>query len=513
MDIGVIGGGASAVCLLDALSQGETGPPGLITIFEPSRHLWRGRAYQPDADSVRVNAPPRDMSVRGGDPEHFNQWLMRRRVLFGFDDTYLDPRAGIRFVPRAVYGDYLEQSARSALLRLGRQGWRFQVVREYVVAATVLGGSVLLRTEHGDDVQVDRAVLCFGSGRPNDAYSLAGRPGFVADPYPVMRQMTGIGADKAVAVIGSGLTAIDATLALAEAEHRGPIMLVSRSGVLPSVRQRPIHHRLRHFTPQYFQAAAAAHQALTLADVARLLGTELADAGEDIGTLRAEIDKLAADEPVARLRRQLAEVDAPGMAMRILQQAVPECGPDVWTALRGEERELFVAKHYRIAMSLCCPMPPTTAEKLLGLFDDGRLSIVRGVRTVEAQAGGGFSIVTDAGVRHADIVVNGVNARLRSFSGDAAPLITSLVAERLAELHPHGGLALERATSRLTVHGVPQDRLYALGDPGAGSLFFTFGIESLVDRAVDIARSLADSSAAIGRRAPAGYASFALQVT
>lgn len=61
---------------------------------------------------------------------------------------------------------------------------------------------------------------------------------------------------------------------------------------------------------------------------------------------------------------------------------------------------------------------------------------------------------------------------------------------------------------------MPQDQLYALGDPGAGSLFFTFGIESLVDRAVDIARSLADSPAGVGLSTQAGqHAALALQAT
>jgi hypothetical protein len=68
----------------------------------------------------------------------------------------------------------------------------------------------------------------------------------------------------------------------------------------------------------------------------------------------------------------------------------------------------------------------------------------------------------------------------------AAPLISSLVSAGLAEPHSRGGLHVERATSRLTVGSRPQHRLHALGDPAAGSLFFTFGVQSLVDRSVDI---------------------------
>lgn len=497
----MIGGGASAVCLLDAIAQNPDMPAGSLTVFEPSRHMWRGRAYQPDIDTVRVNAPPWDMSVRAHDATHFAHWLDARDAVFGPDDHHLDPRTGMRFVPRAVYGDYLEQSARSALLLLGARGWRTTVVREHVTAATTLDGGVLLRTEHGRDVQVDRAVLCFGAGRPADPYDLAGRPGFVADPYPVARNLGGLAPDAAVAVVGGGLTAIDAVLALTELGHRGPLMLVSRSGILPAVRQRPVRHHLRHFTPQRFKDVTAAGASLGLAEVVALMAAELADVGEDVGTVRAEIEAMVHEEPVARLRRQLTEVDSPSVALRIVQKAVPECGPDVWTALRPAERTRFLDGYYRAAMSLCCPMPPATAEKLLTLFDAGQLTVVRDTRAVEALDGGGFSIVGEAGAHRADVVVNGVNARLRKFAGAAAPLVSSLVAEGLAEVHPHGGLALERAASRLTVGGRPDPRLYALGDPGTGSLFFTFGVESLVDRAVDIAHDLASAEVGAG---PAG---------
>ncbi|WP_242419832.1 FAD/NAD(P)-binding protein, partial [Frankia sp. CpI1-P] len=64
--IGVIGGGASAVCLLDALAQQQDLPAGALTVFDGGRHLWRGRPYQPDLDAMRVNAIPQDMSVRAG---------------------------------------------------------------------------------------------------------------------------------------------------------------------------------------------------------------------------------------------------------------------------------------------------------------------------------------------------------------------------------------------------------------------------------------------------------------
>jgi hypothetical protein len=52
---------------------------------------------------------------------------------------------------------------------------------------------------------------------------------------------------------------------------------------------------------------------------------------------------------------------------------------------------------------------------------------------------------------------------------------------------------VDRATSRLIARGTADPRLYALGDLASGSLFFTFGLPSLVDRAIDIVAAVLDN--------------------
>ena len=487
--IGVVGGGASAVCLLDALSQREEAPDAVI-VFEPSPHLWRGRAYQPDASSVRVNAPPDDMSVRFGDSRHFEDWLDARGVVVGGSRDHVDPWSGVRFVPRALYGDYLEHSARAALRVLVERGTRVELVRRAVTGARRIPEGVVLRSAAGE-VEVDYTVLCVGGGRPADVYGLAGCPRFVADPYPVASRLTGIAPDQDVAVVGSGLTAVDVALSLAARGHRGRISLLSRSGVLPAVRQRPVHHVLRHFTPGRFRAMAARGQSLTLAEAVAVMRAELADAGVSFEAVAREVSATGGEDPVARLRRQFGAVSDPGLGLRILQRSVPDTGPDVWPLLPEADKSTVLRDHYRTIMSLCCPMPPSSAAALLSLVDDGRLAVVRGLSGI-APADGGFLVTTENGTSRADVVVNAVNAPRHRIPPGAEPLLSALVDTGAAARHERGGLAVERATSRLTVDDQPDPRLYALGDLAGGSLFFTFGVPSLVDRAFDIAGAIGE---------------------
>lgn len=498
MEIGVVGGGASAVCLLDALAETDAAPGG-VTVFEAAAHLWRGRPYQSDLPTVRVNIPPDGMSVRFGDKGHFRRWLIERDLAFGSEADFEDPFSGMRFVPRAVFGRYLEQSALEALVRLQERGWRVRVVREGVKSATPAGRRIVLGTDGGRQFTVDRAVLCVGRGAPEDFYSLSGSPGFISDPYPLARSLDSIDPSDEVGVIGSGLTGVDVVVSLAARGHRGGIRMLSRSGVLPLVRQKASPYTLQHFTPERFRAAAAEGRVMTLDDLVDVMRAEFEAAGEDLGSVAEEIAAFQDGDPVTSLRRHLAAVGSPSRALRILQQAVPATGPDVWPLLPESEKSRLLTTHYRTVMSLCCPMPPASAATLLELVDSGQLEIVSGVRHIAPTADGRFVVHTAGGgpSYQADTLVNAVNTSAQGIPRKARPLIASLTGAGLAERHPRGGLRVERATSRLVVKGKPEPRLYALGDLAAGSLFFTFGLPSIVDRAHDIAGAVTGGPGAV----------------
>ncbi len=497
--IGVIGGGPSAVCLLDALAHQQDLLAGNLTIFDGGRRLWRGRPYQPDLGTMRVNAIPQDMSVRAGDDDHLAEWLAARRLFVDTETSLLDPISGAPFIPRAMFGEYLEQSARAALVTLAERGWRVELNRRMVHRAESTRHGLALRTADGEDHEVDYAVLAIGAGRPADLYGLAGFAGFVRDPYPAAETLATIRREDDLAVIGSGLTGVDVALALAARGHTGMIRMHSRQAVLPAVRQRPTRFTPRHVTPARFRAMAASGGSLPLTDLITMIDDELAAAGEDIDAVRTEIDAARREEPTHRLRRQLGAVNASGGTLRLLQQIMPDVGPDVWPLLSEHDKDRLLADHNRAFMSLCCPMPPASAAALLRLLDSGQLELVGGLERIEP-GDGGFVASTARGEHRAAVVVNAVNGRLGGVTDLAAPMLASLVDAGLAEPHPRGGFHLERATSRLTVDARPDRRLYALGDLAMGSLFFTFGIQSLVDRAVDIVTSIQGDIAHRARR-------------
>ncbi|WP_344590654.1 FAD/NAD(P)-binding protein [Actinomadura vinacea] len=465
MDIAIIGGGAAAVGLLDALA-GAAQAQGSITVFEPSPDRWRGRPYGPDLDSVLVNVPPAIMSIRHGDPGHYSAWLGTR------GEAYLDQRFGQPLVPRALYGEYLEHTAEKAVAELRERGQRVEVAAASVVGLARSAGRLTLHTEDGSRHVADQVALCVGSGRPHDHYGLEGTPGFVGDPYPLARTLDGMTPGSDVAVIGSGLTAVDVVVSLAARGHTGRISMVSRTGMLPHVWQRPRAHRPRHVTTERVKA----HGEITLDWLARLLRAELADAGEDLDALLADLRAARTEDPVQRLRRQVEAVDAPEIGRRVLQETSHTVGPYAWRLLADHDKNRLRA-HFRTATSLASPMVPVNAARLLRLFDSGQLDPVGGVNSIERR-NGRFHVDAEGTTRTADLVINAVNPPPHAIPQAAVALVNSLVAKGLATPHPSGGV----------VPAAP--RLHIVGDLAGDGPFITSGIPGVAAQGAAAARAI-----------------------
>ncbi|MEV6279757.1 FAD/NAD(P)-binding protein [Nocardia sp. NPDC051832] len=482
MHIGIVGAGAAGVGLLDAIAAAG-GKPGRITVFDGSPAVWRGRPYQPDLEAVRVNAPPMIMSIRAGDPEHYQRWLAARTDVAGYRDEAL----GQILVPRARYGDYLEDTARAAIGALRSAGWQVSVVNARVTGFSH-GVGPILHTEDGGRVPVDRAVLAVGNGRPHDHYGLTGAPGYVNEPYPLAHTLAGIAPDAHVGVIGSGLTAVDIAAALTAKGHTGPISFVSRSGTLPFVQKSPVRLELRHLTPDAIRTT----DGLTFDRLVALMRAEITALGQDFDAFAAEILATESESPADRLRRQLTEVDSPLHGTRLLAMAIRVIGPLAWPLLPESERNLLRGKHFRTINSLSSPMVPHNARIVLRLLDSGQLHLRPGVTKIAARPSGGFTISDDT-TWTTDVILNAVNPPAYTTPADTAPLVSALLAAGAAELHPAGGLTVDRHTRAPLVHGRPDPTWHVLGNLAADSMFIATNPPGLAAEAQRLAHILSEA--------------------
>lgn len=213
--ITIIGGGASGVLLAAHLLRSDE-PDLRVTLIERQGQFGQGLAYSARMRHHRVNVPARGMSAFADDPEHFWRWLQRR-----------EPgkhASSFVFVPRRQYGAYLEDVLREAGDRI--KG-RLRVLSEEVLALNETRVGVETLLSNGTSIASRWAALAVGhETQAARGRGIAVRSGSARD--------TSLDPNASVMILGSGLSMVDAWISLAEAQHRGPITVVSRNGLLPT---------------------------------------------------------------------------------------------------------------------------------------------------------------------------------------------------------------------------------------------------------------------------------------
>lgn len=215
--VAIIGAGFSGTMVaIHLLRQGEAVE---IEMVDP-RLPGRGLAYSTTCDAHLLNVPAVRMSAFGSEPMHFLQWLQSHGM------PSADPGM---FAPRKLYGTYIqdlfEETLRSAAPK--------SKLRHHFTRAVGLGFdglSVSVFLANGERISVDRTVLALG----NPPSRTVAHPlrGYFTSPWQ-SDALTDLDADKPVLLVGAGLTAVDAFMALLAQGHLGRIYVVSRHGKLP----------------------------------------------------------------------------------------------------------------------------------------------------------------------------------------------------------------------------------------------------------------------------------------
>ncbi|WP_108398628.1 FAD/NAD(P)-binding protein [Devosia submarina] len=209
----IIGGGASGVLLAAHLLRNPQSDVH-VTLLERRGQYGQGLAYSASQRDHKVNVPARGMSAFADDPEHFWRWLQARN--YPAESSWV-------FVPRRLYGVYLEHVLSEAgRLRPGR----LTVLAEEALAVREADGEIETSLANGTSLTSQHAILAVGhETQPARGRGIAVRVGSEND--------TPLDLDAPVIILGSGLSMVDAWLSLAQADHRGRIIVVSRNGFLP----------------------------------------------------------------------------------------------------------------------------------------------------------------------------------------------------------------------------------------------------------------------------------------
>ncbi|WP_231739299.1 FAD/NAD(P)-binding protein [Novosphingobium sp. FSW06-99] len=213
----IVGGGFSGTLL--AINIARQGVP--VVLFERDQAaLAKGLAFGTRRPEHLLNVRAANMSAFPDDPGHFLRWM-------GFSDA----DQCNRFVPRLAYGQYLREVLINSL---GQTRRPLHVRADDVVDLVETAQGVDAVLADGRVVAGRTAVLALGHCLPRLPAPLAMLPPPLAwaDPWHP-EALAGLRPDDRVVLVGTGLTAIDLILSLDRSGHRGPIVALSRRGLVP----------------------------------------------------------------------------------------------------------------------------------------------------------------------------------------------------------------------------------------------------------------------------------------
>jgi uncharacterized NAD(P)/FAD-binding protein YdhS len=440
--IAIVGGGASGALMTAHLLK-CAGDAVRVTLIEPREQIGRGLAYATENESHRLNVRASNMSAFPDDPDHFWNWL--RAHGHRGEDRFC-------FVPRSVYGRYLGGLVEDRLREADPR--RVRWLREIVTGLSERDGSVTLRFAGSQTAVFDMAVLCCG----HEASETLDAP-FVS-PWEDPRSWNAA-PDSTILILGTGLTMVDAAIALSESGHRGPIVALSRRGLLPQA-----HRRVE-------PAPITQTQLPSPARLASFLGWLRARAREEMqngGDWRSVVDGL-----------------------RPHVQAI-------WRAMPSRARRRFL-EHARPWWDIHRHrMAPEVEAKIRALQESGQLRILPGhIREVSAKRdGASVSIRPRASEALVPLEVSRI-VSCRGLTSDprrsSNPLVAQLVADGYARADPLGiGLDVDNDCALVDASGRASERIFAVGPMSQAAFWESIAVPDIRLQAASLARRLGEQA-------------------
>lgn len=431
----IVGGGASGVVLAAHLLKSPN-PDLRVTLIEKRPHFGQGIAYSTLLSAHVLNVSAAGMSAYADDPGNFWRWLQARGLL-GQEQTPLTPF----YAPRSVYARYLKELLDDLETR-ERETGRLRLIREESLSISPTASGVEVALANGTSVVAHLAVLATGHDE-QPAQGHAVRMGSEAD--------TALDPDSRVMVLGTGLSMVDAFLALEQRGHKGEIIAVSRRGLLPSPHRKgnPIK--------------------LDVADIP--LGTQLSYF-------------------VGWFRDLIRENQKAGVDWRDVVDGLRPFNQKIWQNWPASAKRRFV-EHTKAWWDIHRHrMAPEVHARVSEAVQSGRIRLVAG-RVIGIDAGESFTVHVQA--RHSQAVETFEVARIydcsgivRDISTSSNSVVRSLVDRGLARPDPlRIGLDVSANCEIIASDGSVSRKILAVGPLTRGTFF---EIDAIPDIRVQCAR-------------------------
>lgn len=481
--LAIIGGGSVATSFLrqfaSLIASKRPYVSGKVYVFEPRSEVGAGCAYQEDSISNLLNTRAGSMSPIASDPSHFIQWLRNNEEKWrkSFPTAQLVAES---FLPRALFGIYLQEVHRESVAMLAREGTLVEHITLTVSGIRRVNSGYEIYTNTGLNFQANSAILAIGNIETTAFDHLAGYAGYFNSPYPCKRFAQAIDPLKSVCILGSSLSAIDAAVSLADLGHKGKLDFVSRNGRLPSVRGE--HNSPRQLSilsrAKIGEFALANQGRLSLSEIVEFLRLELELCDGKAPVLNEILrDGLG---PQRYIDLEIDDASANDRTWQAVTYGLNESIDLIWKSLSVDDKRVFQRQFRSLWLAYRVSFPIQNARKLQPLLHSNQLTVHGGCSEVcfdEAVGRFRVNLVDQNGAPSATIFSEYlINAT--GYTSDVqscrSPLIRGMLANGLVRPNEFGGLDVDFDTGCILSRvGSPMKGLFALGSLTAGTYFWT----------------------------------------
>jgi uncharacterized NAD(P)/FAD-binding protein YdhS len=417
LDLAIVGGGFSGLCTaFHLLTHEGLRPTFRCAIIEPRERLGAGLAYRTDSPHHLLNVRARGMSITACNSGSFVRWLSETAPEYGPDD----------FVPRGLYRRYITACLDQAMEQ--RQPGALTVMQDEVLAVERKAGSpgYLLHLKSGGAIRAGAVVLAIGNLPPRTSLD----NGLLCSPWHCSADYRRFGT---LAIIGTGLTALDVILDAESSGYSGRYWVISPHGRFPRPHMEP-------FIP---------------------VPAELRQWAEELAVSRPKLRQ--ALRTFQRMRKS-------GVHWQHLVDALRKFSPDIWNSFDLEDKRLFL-RHLRCLWNIHLHRSSQKSFQLLTeLREAGRLqqihARVTAVEKLDGAADFAVRLVLRSGTVPAldvDAAVNGTGLFSNILKTDSA-LVAQLLDDGLALPDTfHLGFRVDGSGRLLSADGSVQPDMFTVG--------------------------------------------------
>jgi uncharacterized NAD(P)/FAD-binding protein YdhS len=458
--VAIVGGGCSG--LLVALHLLRGGFRDRLTVIEPREQIGLGLAYSTPFQEHLLNVRAGKMSAFPDQPAHFLDWLRARHWRDATEDS---------FAPRRWFGQYLNEVLRATLR--ADADICFNHVRAEALDASLDGSGACLTLGNGETVLADRVVLALGNPAScptpgmlrqglEDHWHLS--PWF-GDALQVRF------AGERILLMGTGLTAVDALLAVKSQPNYGEVFMLSSRGILPQVHNPKV--------------SPGDPPPLRNRGNVRLLFREL--------------------------REHIQATRQKDLCWRTVIDALRPLSNQLWAELPLQDRKRFLRHLKRYWEPHRHRMAPEVRSRLEEYRADGGMQVIAG-KLLEAQLRG-HQVQVRVRMRHGvektldvDRIISCTGVQ-ENYTDSSRPLIHALVAKGLAQANDLGiGFRTDGHGALMDASRHPSSVFFTLGPPRRGELFESTAVPEIRDQAEALASHLLSASKLNAPRISSQYA-------